>query len=55
MKLFQSSVFRNFLSGYNESEAKRAFEVYKSEFVPKIKNIKSSKETDRAGQVGGVF
>ena len=44
MTLFQNSVLRNHLQNIDNTEALQAFEVYKKEFLPKIENIRSSKE-----------
>ncbi len=44
MSLFQNSVLRNHLQNINNIEVLQAFEVYKKEFLPKIANIKTSKE-----------
>ncbi len=44
MSLFQNSVLRQHLENINHSEALHAFEVYKEAFLPKIANIKTSKE-----------
>jgi hypothetical protein len=44
MTLFQNSVLRNHLQNIDNREALQAFEVYKKEFLPKIANIRSSKE-----------
>ncbi len=44
MTLFQNSVLRNYLENLDTAVALQAYEVYKSDFLPKIENIKSSKE-----------
>lgn len=44
MSLFQNSVLRNHLQNINHTEVLQAFELYKKEFLPKIANIKTSKE-----------
>jgi len=44
MTLFQNSVLRNYLENLDTTLALQAYEVYKSDFLPKIENIKSSKE-----------
>ncbi len=42
--LFQKSVLRNHLQNSDTSTALKAYKVYKSDFLPKIDNIKTSKE-----------
>ena len=44
MTLFQNSVLRNYLQKQENFLALNAYEVYKSDFLPKIENIKRSKE-----------
>jgi len=44
MSLFQNSVLRNHLQNIDKTQVLQAFEVYKKAFLPKIANIKSSKE-----------
>ena len=44
MSLFQNSVLRNHLKNIDNTSILQAFEVYKKEFLPKIANIKTSKE-----------
>ena len=44
MSLFQNSVLRSHLKNIDTEAVARAFEVYKTVFLPKIENIKSSKE-----------
>jgi len=44
VKLFQQSVFKNSLKSSNGEKAKKAYKLYKREFLPKIENIKKSKE-----------
>jgi len=44
MALFQNSVLRNHLKNIDKTPVLQAFEVYKKEFLPKIANIKTSKE-----------
>ncbi len=44
MTLFQNSVLRNYLQNINNQEIEKAFETYKKEFLPKIANIRTSKE-----------
>ena len=44
MTLFQNSVLRNHLANIDKKETDKAFEIYKNEFIPKIANIKTSKE-----------
>jgi len=44
MPLFQNSVLRNHLNNIDKKPIVEAFEIYKKEFLPKIANIKSSKE-----------
>ena len=44
VSLFQNSVLRNYLHNQETALALEAYEVYKSDFLPKIENIKSSKE-----------
>jgi len=44
MALFQNSVLKNYLQHSDKSIALQAYEVYKRTFLPKISNIKTSKE-----------
>jgi len=44
MALFQNSVLRNHLRNIDKTFVLQAFEVYQKEFLPKIENIKISKE-----------
>ena len=44
MSLFQNSVLRNHLKNINSTLVLQAYEVYKTDFLPKIENIKTSKE-----------
>ena len=44
MTLFQNSVLRNYLKNIDNTAVLQSFEVYKQEFLPKIANIRSSKE-----------
>ena len=44
MGIFQNSVLRNHLQKCDNTSALHAYEVYKSDFLPKIANIKTSKE-----------
>ena len=44
MTLFQNSVLRNHLKSIDKSMVSSAFETYQKEFLPKIVNIKTSKE-----------
>ncbi len=44
MTLFQNSVLRNHLKNIDKEAASKAFDIYKKEFLPKIENIKTSKE-----------
>lgn len=44
MALFQNSVLRNHIQHIDKRSILQAFEVYKSVFLPKIANIKTSKE-----------
>jgi uncharacterized membrane protein YesL len=44
MTLFQNSVLRNYLQNQDVALALQAYEVYKTDFLPKIANIKHSKE-----------
>lgn len=44
LSLFQNSVLRNHLKNADHSKALQAYEVYKTDFLPKISNIKASKE-----------
>ena len=44
LSLFQKSVLRNHLQNSDTNSALQAYEVYKSDFLPKIANIKTSKE-----------
>ncbi|RRS30202.1 MAG: hypothetical protein P794_08005 [Epsilonproteobacteria bacterium (ex Lamellibrachia satsuma)] len=44
MSLFQRSVLRNYLKNIDTTSVAKAYETYKHEFLPKIANIKTSKE-----------
>ncbi|WP_295421049.1 type IIL restriction-modification enzyme MmeI [Sulfurovum sp.] len=44
MSLFQNSVLRNHLQNIDTKMSLKAYEVYKSDFLPKIANIKTSRE-----------
>ncbi len=44
MTLFQNSVLRNFLQNIDKTDALQAYTSYKKDFLPKIANIKTSKE-----------
>ncbi len=44
LSLFQNSVLRHHLQNDHTIELHQAYEVYKSDFLPKIANIKTSKE-----------
>lgn len=44
MPLFQNSVLRNHIRMIDKPEALKAFETYKKAFLPKIENIRTSKE-----------
>ncbi|OQX77189.1 MAG: hypothetical protein B6D54_02455, partial [Epsilonproteobacteria bacterium 4484_65] len=44
MALFQNSVLHNYLQNIDNTVVLQAFEIYKNEFLPKIENIKTSKE-----------
>lgn len=44
MALFQNSVLRNHLKNIDKSLVLQAFETYRKAFLPKIENIKTSKE-----------
>jgi predicted type IV restriction endonuclease len=44
MSLFQNSVLRNHLKNIDKDTVAHAFETYKTLFLPKIANIKTSKE-----------
>ena len=44
MTLFQNSVLRNHLKNIEKEPVRQAFSVYKNVFLPKIENIKTSKE-----------
>jgi len=44
MTLFQNSVLRSYLKNIDKTQVLLAFETYKKEFLPKIANIKTSKE-----------
>ncbi|PHS41097.1 MAG: restriction endonuclease subunit M [Sulfurovum sp.] len=44
MTLFQNSVLRNHLQNIDSTLVLQAYEVYKTDFLPKIENIKTSKE-----------
>jgi len=44
MSLFQNSVLRNYLQNLDTTLALQAYERYRSDFLPKIANIRTSKE-----------
>jgi len=44
MSLFQNSVLRNYLKNIDTTPALQAYERYRSDFLPKIANIRTSKE-----------
>jgi len=44
MSLFQNSVLRAYLKNIDKEATQRAYEVYRNEFLPKIENIRASKE-----------
>ena len=44
MTLFQNSVLRSHLKNIDKTQVLQAFQFYKKEFLPKIANIKTSKE-----------
>jgi len=44
MALFQNSVLRNYLQNQDTSKALHAYTTYQSDFLPKIANIRTSKE-----------
>ena len=44
MQLFQNSVLKQHLASINKEPILKAFEIYKKDFLPKIENIKNSKE-----------
>ncbi len=44
MSLFQNSVLRNYLENIDTTPALQAYERYRSDFLPKIANIRTSKE-----------
>lgn len=44
MQLFQNSVLKHLLSSVERGEIFKAFAIYKTDFLPKIENIKNSKE-----------
>jgi len=44
MTLFQNSVLRNYLKNIDTASASKAYETYKQEFLPKMANIRTSKE-----------
>ncbi len=44
MALFQNSVLRHYLNNIDKTPILQVFETYKQEFIPKIENIKISKE-----------
>ena len=44
MSLFQNSVLRQHLKTYNSTKAHEAYAIFRSEFLPKIANIRASKE-----------
>ena len=44
VQLFQNSVLKQHLASINKEPILKAFEIYKKDFLPKIENIKNSKE-----------
>jgi type I restriction-modification system DNA methylase subunit len=44
VQLFQNSVLKQHLASINQEPIVKAFEIYKKDFLPKIENIKNSKE-----------
>jgi len=44
MQLFQNSVLKQHLLSVNKDEVKNVYEIYKNNFLPKVKNIKKMKE-----------
>ncbi len=44
MQLFQNSVLKYHLASINKEATAKAFTIYKQDFLPKIENIKTSKE-----------
>ena len=44
MQLFQNSVLKYHLASINKEATAKAFTIYKQDFLPKIENIKKSKE-----------
>ena len=44
MTLFQNSVLRNHLTNIEKEPVRQAFVIYKTTFLPKMENIKTSKE-----------
>ncbi|MBA1420559.1 MAG: hypothetical protein FAF03_06800 [Epsilonproteobacteria bacterium] len=44
MTLFQNSVLRNYLQNIDKTVVLQAYASYKTDFLPKIANIKTSKE-----------
>ena len=44
MQLFQNSVLKYHLASINKEAIAKAFQIYKEDFLPKIENIKTSKE-----------
>ena len=56
MQLFQNSVLRNHLQNIDTTLVLKAYEVYKVDFLPKIENIKTSKEEQyRYGFLDDLF
>lgn len=44
MQLFQNSVLKYHLASIDREAVQKAFQIYKNDFLPKIENIKNSKE-----------
>ncbi len=44
MQLFQNSVLKYHLASIDKEAVQKAFQIYKNDFLPKIENIKNSKE-----------
>jgi len=56
MQLFQNSVLKQYLSSFHKDDILKAFEIYKSDFLPKIENIKTMKEEQyQSGFLNDIF
>jgi len=56
MQLFQSSVLKQHLASLAKDDIAKAFEHYKSNFLPKVENIKTMKEEQyQSGFLSDIF